>query len=81
MLVSLVFIIYLLFFDKNRIVSQYTVQQTLNEYETKRDFYKSEIKNIKKERKDFYTDKDTQEKIAREKYLMKKENEDIYIFN
>jgi cell division protein FtsB len=46
--------------------------------EAERDYYKKEIEKDKKAIKELSTDEGI-EKLAREKYYMKKENEEIYI--
>lgn len=47
--------------------------------EKDRDYIKEEIKVIEKDINDLSTDKERLEKFAREKYLMKKENEDVFV--
>ncbi|MBA6156323.1 septum formation initiator family protein [Tenacibaculum sp. S7007] len=73
-----VFVVWMLFFDENSYLTHREFNKEINELETWIDYHKEKIK----------TDKETIQKLqdslqleryAREKYLMKKENEDIYI--
>lgn len=71
--------ILLLVLSENSIVYTYKLHKQLNELKSRREFYLNEIKqdsiNIIKLR----TDMDAIEKFGREKYMMKKDNEDIFI--
>jgi cell division protein DivIC len=44
-----------------------------------KEFYQEKIQEVEKDRKELMTNKELLEKFAREKYLMKKETEDIFI--
>ncbi|MFN5704993.1 MAG: FtsB family cell division protein, partial [bacterium] len=57
----------------------YQHMQKLRGLESDRDYIKKEIKVIEKDINDLSTDKERLEKFAREKYLMKKENEDVFV--
>ena len=72
------FVIWMLFFDENSYLTHRkynkkieNLQNTNLFYKTKTEAYKATIKKLK--------DSLQLERFAREKYLMKKENEDIYI--
>lgn len=47
--------------------------------ENEKEFYQEKIAEVEKDRKELMTNKELLEKFAREKYLMKKETEDIFI--
>ncbi len=72
-------IVWLLFFDKNDVFSQAELITKLNKLKTDRDYYITEIQNNKMAIEDLRTNKKSLEKFARERYLMKKDNEDIYV--
>lgn len=72
-------IVWLLFFDKNDVFSQAELITKLNKLKSDRDYYITEIQNNKMEIEDLRTNKKSLEKFARERYLMKKDNEDIYV--
>jgi cell division protein FtsB len=72
------FIIWMLFFDENSYLTHRKFNNEINDLESTISFYKDKIE------KDRATIKKLQdslelERFAREKYLMKKDNEDIYI--
>jgi cell division protein DivIC len=77
--VSLVFFTYLLFFDRNNLISQYKIRNELKKLEEERTFFHEEIKKDNEKLKELITNPKTLEKFAREKYLMKKENEEIFV--
>jgi cell division protein FtsB len=72
------FIVWMLFFDENSYLVHREFNTEIEELQTSINFYE---KNIKEDKKTIQTLQDSLqlEKFAREQYLMKKENEDIYI--
>lgn len=75
-----IFIVWLSFFDQNNFLVQYDYKKELRTLEEDKTFYLEEIKKTKKELNELTTNPVTLEKFAREKYLMKKDNEEIFIF-
>ncbi|MBL4643233.1 MAG: septum formation initiator family protein [Flavobacteriaceae bacterium] len=77
-LILIGFSIWMLFFDGNSYLVHKEFNSEINELETAIEFYK---KRIKEDKKTINTLQDSLqlERFAREKYLMKKENEDIYL--
>lgn len=67
------------FFDKNDLPSQISRTQELKELNAKIRYYKEQIRITGNELKDLQSDPATLERYAREKYFMKKENEDVFI--
>ena len=51
----------------------------LKELEGEKEFYEQKIREVEQEREQLLTDTEALEKFAREKYLMKKDNEDVYL--
>ncbi len=78
LLVTIIFIVWMLFFDANSLLIHRELNKEIDALNVKKEFYESEISSDKKEIKILQTP-DGVEKYAREKYNMKKENEDIYI--
>jgi cell division protein FtsB len=78
-LASLAFLVWLLFFDKNDLISQYQYRQQVKRLTQERDFYKKETAEVNTQLSELTTDKAALEKFAREKYLMKKDNEDVFV--
>jgi cell division protein FtsB len=74
-------IVWLLFFDRNDVFTQWELNKKLNKLEGERDYYISEIQNNRTDIKELETNKESLEKFAREKYLMKKDNEDVFIIS
>ncbi|ASZ10784.1 septum formation initiator family protein [Chitinophaga pendula] len=76
---ALAFVIWLAFLDRNNLLSQYQLQSEVNTLEGQKEFFKSEIDNTRKEQQELLSSPEKLEKFAREKYLMKKDNEDLFI--
>lgn len=76
--VSIIFIFWMLFFDANSWLIHRELNKEINALKTKKEFYKKEIQRDKKELQALKTEEGL-ERYAREAYKMKRENEDIYI--
>ncbi len=71
--------VWIAFFDKNDLKTQLELREDVKKLEEERNYYASEIKQITSDIKELNTNPKTLEKFAREKYLMKKDNEDIFV--
>ncbi|MBB6129160.1 FtsB family cell division protein [Mucilaginibacter lappiensis] len=78
-LVTMAFLVWMIFFDKNDLFSQYEYRRQVNKLKQERDFYKKETDQVTKELDELTSNPQKLEKFAREKYLMKKDNEDVYV--
>lgn len=78
-LVTAFFIAWMLFFDHNDLLSQYEYRSRLNKLKEEKDFYTRETERVKKDLDELTSNRERLEKFAREKYLMKKDNEDVYV--
>ncbi len=78
-LVSLAFVVWMIFFDKNDLFSQYQYHQEVVKLKQERDFYQKETEKVAKDLKELTSNPQQLEKFAREKYLMKKDNEDVFV--
>jgi cell division protein FtsB len=78
-IVTVAFIVWMLFFDKNDLVSQYEYRQQVNTLKEERDFYTKETEKVSKDLDELTSNPQKLEKFAREKYLMKKDNEDVFV--
>ncbi len=76
---GLLFFIWLLLLDSNDLISRFKMTAKVNSLENEKEFYLEKISEVEKDRKELLTNKELLEKFAREKYLMKKETEDIFI--
>lgn len=73
------FLVWMLLFDRNDLFTQYQHISKLNTLKENREYYKKDIEKINKDIQELTTDQNLLEKFAREKYLMKRDNEDVYI--
>tara|TARA_R100001480_G_C4658134_1_gene171790 strand:- start:217 stop:552 length:336 start_codon:yes stop_codon:yes gene_type:complete len=78
MLILILFVIWMLFFDTNSFLIHNELSNDIDALEDNKEFYKEEITKDKKFIEKM-KDSNEQERFAREKYYLKKENEDIFI--
>ena len=78
-LTTLAFVIWLVFFDSNNILNRMKVTEKLNDLKKEKKFYLDEIKHDSILTQKLLSDTIELEKYARERYLMKKDNEDVYL--
>ena len=79
LLAGVSFILILLFLDRNDLFTQIDRAQELRNLEKSKKYYQQEIANQKKELEALKNDPAALEKFAREKYLMKREDEDLFL--
>ena len=72
--------VWLLFFDKNDVMTQYDLIQKCKKLTKEKEYYVAEIENNRTNLNDLRTNRKSLETFSREKYLMKKDNEDVFIF-
>ncbi len=75
------FVVWMLFFDQKDVFTQWDRKQELKGLETKKHYYEQEIEKAKKELGDLQNNAAALEKFARERYMMKKDGEDIYMMD
>jgi len=78
-LTGLVFLVWITFFDQNKLITQFQYRSQLNKLEEEKKFYQGEIEIIQADLKELQTNPNTLEKFAREKYLMKKDDEVLFV--
>ena len=71
--------IWMTFCDRNNLITQFKITKSLKEEEANKQYYKNEIKKDSTKLYNLKNNLNEVEKLAREKYLMKKDGEDIYI--
>ncbi|MEJ7780722.1 MAG: septum formation initiator family protein [Daejeonella sp.] len=76
---GIAFMAWMLFFDRNDLMSQYEYRRQLNKLEAEKEFYTAESQKAVQDLNELTTDRSKLEKFAREKYLMKKDNEDVFV--
>jgi cell division protein FtsB len=78
-LTGVVFAVWMLFFDENNILVQYNRRHELIALQKKTGYYKHEITKVEKQYQELTNSAESQEKFARENYMMKKDNEDVFV--
>lgn len=78
-LASIAFVIWMLFFDRNDLSTQYEYWSQLKTLNKEKEFYTRETEQVKKDLQELTSNPKQLQKFAREKYLMKKDNEDIFV--
>lgn len=79
LLAGVAFVVWMCFFDRYDVSTQYSYQTQKKALEKEQTFYETEISRIQQAIHDVQFNANEIQKIAREKYKMKKDNEDIYI--
>jgi cell division protein FtsB len=77
-LILIVFIVWMLFFDANSYLIHHELNSDINDLEAEKEYYEKEILKDKKALKKLNTEEGL-EKFAREEYYMKRDNEEIFI--
>ncbi len=78
-LFSTAFLVWMVFFDRNDLFSQWEYHQQVSKLKQERDFYQKETAKVHQDLDELTSNKEKLEKFAREKYLMKKDNEDVFV--
>ncbi len=78
-LTLIVFFVWILFFDRNNLVDRFISAREIRQFERDKEYFKTRITRDSTRLKELKTDSDNLEKFAREQYLMKRTNEDIFI--
>ena len=73
------FCVVILFLDKNDFFTQMERRKELRELQQSKRYYTTQIALESKELQELKTNPATVEKYAREKYLMKRDNEEIFL--
>ena len=76
---SIAFFVWMMFFDRNDFFEQRERRQHLYKLQESKEYFTNEIQKERKFSQELKNDPAVIEKIAREKYLMKRDNEDLFI--
>ena len=79
LITGIAFAVWMLFFDRNDITLQLKRVRELNKLQKSEKVMGTQIADTKTELNLLKTNPETLEKYARERYLMKKDNEDLFI--
>jgi cell division protein DivIC len=73
------FLVWITFFDGNDLISLFSNKMKLAETESEIEYYQAKIDAVIAEGQKLRGTPDAMEKFARERFLMKKDDEDIYL--
>ena len=79
LLVTVLMLIWVGVFDRYSIVTRIHDEVELHQLKQQQDYYTKMIGQVKKNRDELVSNQKTLEKFARERYFMKKDNEDVFI--
>lgn len=79
LLTGIVFAVWMIFFDQNNWTAQKERSKAIKEVERNIAYLNTEIARMEKEHYELTQNPERLEQYARERYKMKKDNEDVYI--
>lgn len=74
-----VFLFILLFNERNGLINQWEQKGKYNKVLEENEYFKTEIKKLNYDHENLFSNAKNLEKYAREKYLMKRDDEDVFI--
>lgn len=77
--VGLLFLLWIAFFDKNSFVEKMQLRHKITTLTKEKEYYEKKIEDDNRKIKELLSSRDNLEKFAREQYLMKNSNEDIFV--
>ncbi|WP_317194445.1 septum formation initiator [Aureivirga sp. CE67] len=77
-MILLIFVVWMLFFDENSYLSHVEYDKEIEKLEIEKAYYQKEIVKDRKIIESFENEENL-ERFARETYMMKRKNEDIFI--
>ena len=78
---TLVFLVVIFFIDQFNVFEQIRLHRSLKDQKQQIEYYESEIKDSKEYLNALQNDTATMEKVAREQYMMKRDNEVVYLID
>ena len=78
---TVAFIVWLGFFDRNDLVTQWKYRMQLHDLQQKKSFLEQQIQEVTQEQQALQTSPGKLERFAREHYFMKKEHEDLFLID
>lgn len=76
---TLAFLAWIVFFDRNDLLTQIQRNKELSDLQASKIHYTSQIQDVRKELDQLNTNPEVLEKYARERYHMKKDNEELFL--
>ena len=79
-LVTLFFVVWIVFFDTNNIIGWVGNLKTVISQERQKEYYIEEIKHVDERLNELSSNRDSLERFAREQYLFHEKDEEIFVF-
>ncbi|MDP3452252.1 MAG: septum formation inhibitor [Bacteroidales bacterium] len=76
---TLAFVVWITFFDSNNLIQWSRVVLNISEQESRKSYYRESIKATEEMLNELSSNRDSLEKFARERYLFKEDDEDVFI--
>lgn len=76
---TVLFVVWMVFIDTNDIVSHIKLRAKLRDLERQKEFYLERKEKVQADREELMSNYELLEKFARERYLMKRKSEDLYV--
>ena len=76
-----IFILWMLLFDSSNWIDVFREYRKIKKFDKEKEYYMQKIENDRNRLNELRTNNENLEKFAREQYLMKKPNEDIFIIS
>ncbi len=76
---TVVFFVWLAFFDRNNLVEEMQLRRKIVTLKREKEYYRKKIEEDKRKMEELLSSRENLEKFAREQYLMKRANEDIFV--
>ncbi len=78
--VGITAIVWMTIFDSNNFIELIKLRSEIGDLKDKKTYYTTEIAMARKTQLELFSNTKNLEKFAREKYFMKRDNEDLFIF-
>jgi cell division protein FtsB len=79
LIITVIFVVWVMFFDKNSAINQFTYKNSQKKLIKEKEYYKEKIASDSVKLNELTTNNELLEKYAREQYFMHKKNEEIFI--
>lgn len=73
------FLVWMTLLDQNDFISRFRLTAKLRSLENEKEYYQEKIQEVQKDHDELFGERESIEKFAREKYLMKKDTEEIFL--
>lgn len=80
-LTSFIFLLWIVIFDSSNLIDMFSTRNHIKKLNSEKIYYKHKIEEDSRKINELRTNRENLEKFAREQYLMKKPNEDLFIID